>query len=118
MENPEAAEDRALLLRLQHGDLDALGELYDLHRMVVYRTALVITRNDAAAEDILQDAFLRLHRYCHRVDPERPLRPWLYRVTVNLSYTHLQRGMRIINSIADWIDRFVSGPVRKRAAWC
>ncbi|NJK89611.1 MAG: hypothetical protein HC923_09530, partial [Myxococcales bacterium] len=43
------------------------------------------------AEDILQDCFLKLHVYAHRVDPERPLMPWLYRVTANLSYTYVSR---------------------------
>ena len=35
--------------------------------------------------------FLRLHTYVHRVDTSLPLSPWLYRITVNLSYTWVTR---------------------------
>lgn len=108
-DNTPTPDDRALVTALQHGDLQALGSLYDRYRLPVYRTALVITRNDAAAEDILQDTFLRLHRYCQWVDVNRPLLPWLYRVTVNLSYSHLRKNARLLNSLEDWIERFVSG---------
>lgn len=53
--------DSTLITRLQIGDLDALGRLYDRDRLSVYRTALAITRDPFAAEDILQEAFLRLY---------------------------------------------------------
>ncbi|MEJ2012115.1 MAG: sigma factor, partial [Anaerolineales bacterium] len=67
-----ADEDKALVLRLQDGDLEALGVLYDRHRSLVYRTALAITGEPETAADLLHDVFLRLHRFAHRIDPERP----------------------------------------------
>src|SRR5262245_764302 len=83
----QISDDGRLVQRLQSGDLDALGQLYDRHRLPVFRTALAITHDQDAAEDILQEVFLRLHTYVHRVDTSLPLSPWLYRITVNLSYT-------------------------------
>jgi RNA polymerase sigma-70 factor (ECF subfamily) len=85
-------EDRSDLERLQRGDLFALGNLYDRHRAKVYRTALAITRDGAMADDILQDVFLQLQRNAQRIDLDRPLEPWLYRVTVNCSYSYLRRS--------------------------
>src|SRR3990172_12519398 len=84
-------EDARLIQRLQAGDLEALGHLFDRHRLPVFRTALAVTHDQDAAEDILQEAFLRLHTYVHRVDTSLPLAPWLYRITVNLSYTWVTR---------------------------
>lgn len=80
-------DDKELICRLQSGDLDALGELYDRYRHQIFRAALAITHEPAAAEDILQECFLRVHHYAHRIDTNLPIAPWLYRVTVNLSYT-------------------------------
>ena len=80
--------------RLQQGDLKALGDLYDRHKTRTYQTALALTHDPAAAEDILQECFLRLHRYAHSIDPTRPFGPWLYRVTVNLSYTWVKKMKR------------------------
>ena len=86
--------DHDLILKIQDGSLDALGVIYDRHRRLVYRTALAICNDPEAAADLLQDVFLRLHRFADRVDPERPLEPWLYRVTANQSYTWVKRRQR------------------------
>jgi RNA polymerase sigma-70 factor (ECF subfamily) len=68
--------DRDLILEIQQGSLDALGVVYDRHRHLVYRTALAICNDPDAAGDLLQDVFLRLHRFAGRVDADRPLDPW------------------------------------------
>jgi RNA polymerase sigma-70 factor (ECF subfamily) len=97
-----------LVLQLQGGDLDALGALYDRHRFMVYRTALAITNDVETASDLLQDVFLRMYRFSHRIDPQRPLEPWLYRVTVNLAYTWMNRRnrmLRCLQEIAEWMSR-------------
>ncbi len=89
-----SGKDRDLLLQLKRGSLDALGELYDRHRLLVYRTALVILGDHEAASDLLQDVFLRLYRFADHIDFNRPLEPWLYRMTTNLCYTWLKRNRR------------------------
>jgi RNA polymerase sigma-70 factor (ECF subfamily) len=101
-------EDRDLVLKLQAGDLEALGDLYDRYRLQIYRTALAITRDPVAAEDILQECFLRVHHYADRIDTNLPLPPWLYRVTVNLSYMWSKRNKRYWTSIEVFIDRLIS----------
>lgn len=101
-------EDRELIGYLQDGDLDALGILYDRYRHQVYRTALAITHDHVAAEDILQECFLRIYAYADRIDGSRPLSPWLYRVTVNLSYTWSKRHNRVKISVDEIIDRLTS----------
>lgn len=99
--------DHNLILEIQGGSLDALGVIYDRHRRLVYRTALAICNDSEAAADLLQDVFLRLHRFADHVDPERPLEPWLYRVTANQSYTWVKRHQRWTHSleeIAEWLS--------------
>jgi RNA polymerase sigma-70 factor (ECF subfamily) len=99
--------DRELIIQLQEGGLNALGELYDRHQHLVYRTALAVTGDPAAASDLLQDVFLRMHRFAERIDPERPLEPWLYRTTTNLTYTWVKRHkrwLRPLEDIVEWIS--------------
>jgi RNA polymerase sigma-70 factor, ECF subfamily len=105
------SQDTPLIQKLQAGDLDALGLLYDQYRLTVYRTALAITRDPEAAEDILQDAFLRLHAHADQVNSELPLTPWLYRVTVNLSYTWVTRRNRWRVPLEDFMDQLI-GPAK------
>ena len=99
--------DHDLILKIQGGNLDALGEIYDRHRHLVFRTALAICNDPEAAADLLQDVFLRLHRFAARIDPERPLEPWLYRVTANQTYTWVKRHQRWshpLEEIAEWLS--------------
>ena len=108
--------DGQLIKQLQNGDLDALGVLYERYKAPVYRTALAITCDPASAEDILQDSFLRLHKYARRFDTERPLKPWLYRITVNLAYTCEARRKRWHmpqDGEMDWIE----GPTHLSPEW-
>ena len=112
-----SATDRELILLLQRGDLDALGALYDRHHQRVYRTALGITSDRDAASDLLQDVFLRINRFAKRIDPDRPLEPWLYRVTANLAYTYLKkrkRWYRYLLEVGDWFNRELTpGPQKQ-----
>lgn len=102
-------EDRVLVLKMQSGNLEALGELYDRHRCMVYRTALAITGDPELANDLLQDVFLRLNRFANRIDPQRPLEPWLYRMTANLAYTAMKRWQRSLRVIEEKFDWFLTG---------
>lgn len=113
---PCTLSDGQLVSQLQAGDLDALGCLYERHKALVYRTALAVSHDSNAAEDILQDAFLRLHKYAYRVDTSLPLEPWLYRVTVNLAYSLETRRKRWHMPLENVLDRLVS-PQRHSPEW-
>lgn len=101
--------DQGLVLEMQKGSLEALGLLYDRHNQTVYRTALTITGDVDAANDLLQDVFLRLYRFACRIDPERPLEPWLYRMTTNLAYTWIKRNRRWLQPLEDFVDWIAGG---------
>jgi RNA polymerase sigma-70 factor, ECF subfamily len=96
--------DSELIRQLQDGNLEALGDLYDRHQHLVYRTAFAITGDAEDAADLLQDVFLRLHRFSDHIDPTRPLEPWLYRMTANQSYTWVKRSRFWLNLIEEKIE--------------
>ena len=101
-------QDKQLILELQDGDLAALGNLYDRHRNLVYRTTLAITGDPEEASDLLQDVFLRLYRFADRIDSDRPIEPWLYRMTTNMAYTLVKRQSRwlqVVKKLADRLSR-------------
>lgn len=100
--------DAQLVERVRANDLDALGVLFDRYYAQVYRSAVAITQDSAVAEDIAQDCFLKVHRYANRIDTSLPLAPWLYRVTVNLSYTWITRQKKRRVSLESVVDRLIS----------
>jgi RNA polymerase sigma-70 factor (ECF subfamily) len=100
--------DAALIARLRAHDLSALGQLFDRYYPQIYRTAYAIVRDSAAAEDIAQDCFLKLNHYADRIDTSLPLAPWLYRVTVNLTYTWITRRQKRRVSLEGLVDQLMS----------
>ncbi len=101
--------ENQLVEELRSGSLEALGVLYDRYQHMVYRTAIAITGDSEAANDLLQDVFLRLYRFADHIDSKRPLEPWLYRMTANLSYTWVKRNHRWYQPLEDLADWLVSG---------
>jgi RNA polymerase sigma-70 factor (ECF subfamily) len=101
------SEDGRLILRVRAGDVEALGSLYEKYKLLVFRAALAIVRDQELAEDILQETFLRLGAHVGSINPSLSLAPWLYRVAVNLSYTSVSRGQRWLVSLETLVDRLV-----------
>lgn len=103
-------EDRLLIARTRGGDCTAFEALYNKYKGQVYRTALAIVRDQGAAEDILQDCFIKVYTNIDRIDSSLPLVPWLYRVTVNLSYNWVTRRKRWLTPLETVIDRLTMHP--------
>jgi RNA polymerase sigma-70 factor (ECF subfamily) len=75
--------EHELLALAREGDDDAFAALVRAHQDVAFRTAMLITRNAADAEDAAQEAFVKAHRSLHRFRPGEPWRPWLLAIVAN-----------------------------------
>jgi len=70
--------DRAVLVRLADGELDALGDLYDRYKTMAYSIAYRITNDATLAEDVVQEAFLGAWRNAARyVEGRGSVKTWL-----------------------------------------
>ena len=87
----ELRGDRELVHAARAGDDFAFDSLFYRYRDGIYRLGLAITKDPSAAEEIVVDTFARAHRALERLEPDDSLRPWLYRVAVNLSYNRQPR---------------------------
>ena len=76
-------DERAWLRGAQAGSVAELEALYRNHWPRAYRAAYLVVQDQAAAEDIAQEAFLAAIRTLHRFDLRRPFGPWLHRIVVN-----------------------------------
>ena len=81
----DAERERDLIERARGGDRDAFGALVRTHLPGAIRLAMRITRNEADAEDIVQDAFLSALRNIDDFELGRPFWPWLARIVANRS---------------------------------
>jgi RNA polymerase sigma factor (sigma-70 family) len=78
---PPAEQD--VIDRARLGDGDAYAELVEPHQEVAFRTALLITRNAADAEDAAQDAIVKAFHALGRFRAGSPFRPWLLTIVAN-----------------------------------
>jgi RNA polymerase sigma-70 factor (ECF subfamily) len=88
-------DDAALLARTANGETAAFGELMLRHLSPVLATARRIVRDEAEAEDIAQEAFLKLWSGAETLESgEYGVRPWLRRVASNLAIDWLRKSKR------------------------
>ena len=104
------SEEAQLIARAKDGDIEAFEALYERHKGSIYRTALAITRDRAAAEEILQDTFLRAFRHIDKVRDGAPIAPWLHRIAINLSYTWTTKRVRWLVGLEEVVGRLVVAP--------
>jgi RNA polymerase sigma-70 factor, ECF subfamily len=86
--------DDALMQRVREGDDDAFSEIVDRYKnpLVNYLTHLVRSRD--RAEEIAQDAFVRLYRNAANYREQDRLAPYLFRIATNLTVTEVRRAKR------------------------
>jgi RNA polymerase sigma-70 factor (ECF subfamily) len=88
-------EERELVSRARSGDVRAYEELVRAHQGIALRTAFLITRNEAEAEEAAQVGFVKAYASLgSRFDPERPFRPWLLRIVGNEARNRLRSAAR------------------------
>lgn len=83
----------ALALEARRGSVPAFEELVQRHEAGLFRFLYQRTRDAAAAEDLVQEAFLRAWQKLELFDPRWRFSTWLYTIATNLSVSaHRARG--------------------------
>jgi RNA polymerase sigma-70 factor, ECF subfamily len=83
--------DADLVALAQRGDESAFESLVRRHQQRALRIARNLVPNDEDAQDLAQEAFLRVFRHLDRFDPRFPFTTWLHRIVTNLAIDYLRR---------------------------
>ncbi len=86
-----ALADHALVRRAQGADEEAFGELVQRHQGRAYRVARNLVPSDEDAQDVAQEAFLRVFRNLERFNFDHDFTTWLYRIVTNLCIDFLRK---------------------------
>lgn len=85
------SEDGDLARRLKERDSNVIGELYDRYGRIAYTLILRIVRDQAVAEDLVQESFLRIWNRAQAFDAERgALGPWILTVARNQALDYIR----------------------------
>jgi len=84
-------DDSELARRLKERDPHAMSDLYDRYGRIAYALIFRIVRNGAAAEDLVQETFLRVWNRVQSFDPQKgALGPWVLTVARNRAIDYLR----------------------------
>ncbi len=120
-ESSKSKKERNLLVeRIQSGDKSACAECIDKHGAGVYRLALRLMKNEADAEDVVQETFLNAFKAIDKFEGRSELSTWLYRITYNNAMMRLRRKQPDLLSIDESLaENDVGIPVPKQLFdWC
>jgi RNA polymerase sigma-70 factor (ECF subfamily) len=87
-------DEHQAILCLKRGDIGGLEFLVGLYQIRAVRTAYLITRDAALAEDVTQEAFLQAYRSIRHFNQDRPFGPWFMRSVVHASLKAAQKHSR------------------------
>jgi RNA polymerase sigma-70 factor (ECF subfamily) len=91
----------ALVERVRAGDGQAFRELFQLYNRRAYAVALGVVKNEQDALDVVQEAFIKVHKHIGSFQGSSSFYTWLYRIVMNLSIDHVRRARHV----TDFDDR-------------
>ena len=84
-------EEQALIRAAQAGDQDAFGQLVRAYDQSVLRLAMNLLRSPEDAQDVYQEAFLRVYRNLDSFRFDCSFHTWLYRIVTNLCLDQMRK---------------------------
>jgi len=114
-------DDEEAIRRLKAGDIVGLESLAERYQVKAMRAAFLITQDPAMAQDVVQDAFLRVYERIRYFDESRPFAPYFMRSVVNLALNTIQKEKSYLSNQgerdSDWIETLLSEaiPVEEQA---
>ena len=109
--------DRAVLVRLADGELDALEHLYDRYKTMAYSIAYRITNDPTLAEDVVQEAFLGAWRNAARyIEGRGSVKTWLLSIVHHRAIDAIRRR-RPTTGLPDPIEAAVPAALTMPDVW-
>ena len=96
------SNEREWIQQSGQGDEQAWGQLVQVHQQAVFRLAYFLLGDADDAEDIAQETFIHAYRALPSFDPERPMRPWLMRITTHLCSNWRRSLGRYLSALQNW----------------
>jgi RNA polymerase sigma-70 factor (ECF subfamily) len=106
--------DAELMIRVQCGDSESFSELLNRNRKIVVGYLWRMVRNEAIAEELAQDVFIRIYRSRAVYEPRAKFSTWLYRITTNVALNHFRDEKRTQRNVS--LDDRICAPIRRKIA--
>lgn len=91
----DPVDDRELVESARKGDRDAFRVLFERYHRRAYALAFGVLRHQDDALDVVQDAFIKAHKYLDKFEGNSSFYTWLYRIVMNLAIDHMRKHRRV-----------------------
>jgi RNA polymerase sigma-70 factor (ECF subfamily) len=96
----DSNEDTVLVAKARAGDTAAFQALFKKYQRRVYAVALGVVKRPEDAMDVVQDAFIKVHKHLDTFQGTSSFYTWLYRIVMNLGIDHVRKHRKIV----EWGD--------------
>ena len=97
-------EDSTIMLELRSGNMAAFDVLLEKYRKPIVHFMFRMVRNQAVAEELAQEVFLRIYRSRETYRAEARFSTWLYRIATNLGVNHARDTRRERSASTVYLD--------------
>lgn len=98
--------------------------IFRVHSDYIFRTALYLTKSRELADDVTQETFIKAFQKYGTFDPAKPLKPWLYKIALNVTRNILrkQKWLKFTDelpeiSCTDLVESSVFKTEEKKELW-
>lgn len=90
-----AESDNELMIRVKHGEIDRLGDIFERHSRKLFGYFYHLNRDATLSEDLVQNVFMRILKYRHTYTEDGIFTTWLFAVARNVYRDHYRRAKKI-----------------------
>lgn len=94
-------DDVQAIRRLKRGDMGGLETLMVRYQVRATRAAFLITHDEAVAQDVVQETFIRIYQRVRQFNESHPFEPYLMRSIINASLNAVRGNARIVSFDSD-----------------
>ncbi len=102
---PDDGSDAAIMLRVREGDESGFSYLIEKYRRQIIHFMYRMTGNQAVAEELAQEVFLRVYRSRESYRAEAKFSTWLYRIATNLGVNYVRDNKQERTAQAVYLDQ-------------
>ena len=94
------------LEKAMHGDKEAFSRVIIQNKEAMYKTAIVILKNEDDAYDALQEALIKMYRNIEKLECKEAFNAWSRRIIVNCCYDLINRNKKVVDITSKLTENF------------
>lgn len=86
--------EKDLVEKIQAGDMNALGEIFEIYKNQAFKYSYLITGNMYTSEDIVQEAFIKCYTNIKDLKNAEQFKSWFYKILTRIAWKHSKKDKK------------------------